>query len=98
MASPFPGMDPYIETSGMWPDFHGTMLSAMRADLNANLPTGYAASIELYVWAGDVESRAASETMEPDVHVRQEESISNHETATAVIAAPSTTILPRRVR
>jgi hypothetical protein len=57
MPSPFPGMDPYIESSCMWGDFHGTMLSAMRADLNANLPRGYTASIELYVWAGELESR-----------------------------------------
>ena len=40
MPSPFPGMDPYIETSGLWGDFHGSLLAAVRADLNSHLPDG----------------------------------------------------------
>jgi hypothetical protein len=95
MPSPFPGMDPYIETSGLWPDFHATMLSAMRADLNANLPAGYAASIEIYVWADEVHSRAGSKIMEPNIHVRKEKRATNIEAATAILSPPSKTILPR---
>ena len=26
MASPFPGMDPYLEDPGFWPDFHHRFL------------------------------------------------------------------------
>jgi Protein of unknown function (DUF4058) len=97
MPSPFPGVDPYIESSGMWGDFHGAMLSVMRADLNSNLPRGYAASIELYVWAGEKESRRSSAFAKPDVRTRQEEEIDAGGTAMATIAAPSTILLPRRV-
>ncbi len=97
MPSPFPGVDPYIESSGIWGDFHGAMLSAMRADLNANLPRGYAASIELYVWAGEMESRRRSAIAKPDVRIRQEEEIDAGGAATATIAAPTTIFLPRHV-
>ena len=46
MPSPFPGMDPYIEANGIWPDFHLEFISACRAKLNRALPDGYAARIE----------------------------------------------------
>ena len=26
MTSPFPGMDPYIEDHGLWPDFHSKLI------------------------------------------------------------------------
>src|SRR4051812_16384147 len=38
MPSPFPGMDPYLEEPSLWPDFHATMLVAIRAALHATLP------------------------------------------------------------
>jgi hypothetical protein len=82
----------------MWGDFHGTMLVAMRADLNAQLPEGYAASIELYVWADDVDQRRGSESREPDVHVRKEGSTEERAAVTATMAAPSTIVLPRLTR
>ena len=65
MPSPFPGMDPYIEASGMWSDFHGSLLAAIRTDLNAHLPDGYAASIELFVWTGDDESGSTRTARNP---------------------------------
>jgi hypothetical protein len=45
MASPFPGMDPYLENPARWPDVHQGLISAMRASLNALLPPGYVASM-----------------------------------------------------
>jgi Protein of unknown function (DUF4058) len=98
MSSPFPGMDPYIEASGMWEDFHGSLLGLMRADLNAHLPEGYTASIELLVWAGDARSRRTSKIGEPDVHVRKDGWTEERETATATLSAPATIVLPRLAR
>lgn len=46
MPSPFPGMDPYLENSAIWPDFHLTMNTAMRAELNNVLTERYAARID----------------------------------------------------
>jgi hypothetical protein len=98
MPSPFPGMDPYIESSGMWGDFHGSLLGAIRADLNTRLPEGYAASIELYVWTGEEEESERPRLGEPDVFVCEDEKTGGREPATATIAAPSTIVLPRLTR
>lgn len=46
MTSPFPGMDPYIEQSGYFRDFHTAFNVVLRAQLNAALPPGYVAQIE----------------------------------------------------
>ena len=48
MPSPFPGMDPYIESSGLSGDFHLSLLSAIRAVLNQHLPRDYVALIQEY--------------------------------------------------
>src|SRR5262245_64906599 len=46
MRSPFPGMDPYIEGSGLWPDFHSSFLIYLRDAITALLPENYEARIE----------------------------------------------------
>jgi Protein of unknown function (DUF4058) len=33
MPSPFPGMDPYVERPAIWPDFHDSLIAAIRAAL-----------------------------------------------------------------
>jgi hypothetical protein len=72
MPSPFPGMDPYIESSGRWGDFHGSMIAAMRKALNERLPDGYAAEIELYVWFNEPDAQERGRQIEPDVYVTDE--------------------------
>ena len=39
MPSPFPGMDPFIETLELWPDNHGDVASEIRARLNRQIPS-----------------------------------------------------------
>ncbi|MFQ5733420.1 MAG: DUF4058 family protein [Planctomycetaceae bacterium] len=46
MPSPFPGMDPFIEAQGCWPDFHSTFVNTWREQLLAVLPGSYDARIE----------------------------------------------------
>lgn len=43
MPSPFPGMDPYIERSTIWPDFHDCLIAAIRGALQPLLRPKYAA-------------------------------------------------------
>jgi len=45
MPSPFPGMDPYLETPDIWPDFHDALAGAIRGDLNRLLPRPYYARL-----------------------------------------------------
>ncbi len=98
MPSPFPGMDPYIESTGEWGDFHGSTLSAIRAELNARLPKGYVASTELYVWTREAESRGRARAGEPDVYVREEGVGGRAAKGAAAVAAPATIVLPRLER
>jgi hypothetical protein len=41
MKSPFPGMDPYIEDCGLWPDFHSKLIGEIERGLAAKLPERY---------------------------------------------------------
>lgn len=69
MPSTFPGMDPYIEASDVWGDFHTSLLTAIREQLNARLPKRFVAKIELYVWVHESEDRKSVRLMEPDTYV-----------------------------
>lgn len=57
MPSPFPGLDPYLEAQGHWPDFHLGFLAECRAGLNEVLPEAYAARLNEIVrsvgWGDD---------------------------------------------
>jgi hypothetical protein len=45
MASPFPGMDPYLEDPAYWSDFHASFLYQMRDFINERLPDNYDARL-----------------------------------------------------
>jgi hypothetical protein len=63
MPSPFPGMDPWLERPMVFPDLHNSLITYLKAALNAVLPSGYLVSAANRLWV-DVESRR-----EPDVSV-----------------------------
>ncbi|MCA9153814.1 MAG: DUF4058 family protein [Planctomycetales bacterium] len=46
MPSPFPGMDPFIEAGGFWPDFHAGFITYMREWLVEALPDDYDVRID----------------------------------------------------
>jgi hypothetical protein len=45
MPSPFPGMDPYLESPDIWPDFHHRFAEHVSAELNRTLPAPYYARL-----------------------------------------------------
>ncbi len=45
MRSPFPGIDPYLESQGYWPDFHASLTTYCRDALNDVLPDTYVARL-----------------------------------------------------
>src|SRR4051794_23299617 len=66
MPSPFPGIDPYIESQGFWPDLHARLITCCCDNLNDQLPEPYEARIGEQI--GLVESRELSaKTVYPDV-------------------------------
>ena len=65
MPSPFPGMDPWLEARGVFPDFHNSFIAYLRESLNALLPPPYFAAIGTHVVIeGDTDR-----IVEPDVDV-----------------------------
>src|SRR5437870_5524740 len=48
MPSPFPGMDPYLESPRRWLDFHNALAAEIAAALNAVLNSRYAAWLPSY--------------------------------------------------
>ncbi len=45
MPSPFPGMDPYLEASEIWVDFHSDLAAEIRTVLNRTMPRRYIAQV-----------------------------------------------------
>ncbi len=46
MPSPFPGMDPYLEDPGLWPEVHHNLISEIQAQLTPRLRPNYVVRIE----------------------------------------------------
>ena len=45
MASPFPGMNPYLEHPNIWDDFHASLATEIRNQLAPNLRPRYFAAL-----------------------------------------------------
>lgn len=69
MPSPFPGMDPYLE-SGLWQDVHNALASKLRALLVPQLRPKYAARLEVYV-VEETSTESEIGILYPDVEVLQ---------------------------
>src|SRR4051794_37267166 len=68
MASPFPGMDPFLEDPAFWPDFHFTFINYWREAIADVLPENYEATIgeRVYLIENDPDLRKLSS---PDIAV-----------------------------
>jgi hypothetical protein len=67
--SPFPGMDPYLETPDIWPDFHDALAAVIRADLNVSLPAPYYARLQKRPELGVILEAGTLHRIIPDVTV-----------------------------
>lgn len=70
MTSPFPGVDPYIEAQGLWPDFHTGLLNACRDAIDDRLPGEYVAHMEEHVHLV-LSSDGDSSLIRPDIAILQ---------------------------
>lgn len=64
MPSPFPGMDPFLERPGSFPDLHESMITYIREALQPRLPEPYFAVIGERLWV-----EASQRPIGPDVDV-----------------------------
>lgn len=97
MPSPFPGMNPFLESPAIWPGFHSSMIAAIRNAINGVAPGEYFADIEQRVFVvkpGDIDRVAII----PDVPIAEAkapvvESGSEGGTAVAASVTPSMRIV-----
>lgn len=81
MLSPFPGMDPYLESPSLWPNVHHGLIVAIQELLNREILPKYACSIEERVYVSADPYPALTGIRVPDVLVTT--------TSTDAMAAPS---------
>lgn len=101
MPSPFPGMDPYLEQSGAWGDFHLEFISCLRSTLRRQLPSNYNARIQERVTV--IESlELPPRSLEPDLIVARRqgasEQVEHHAGAALVEPVTVPLILPEEER
>lgn len=68
MPSPFPGMDPYLENPGLWPDVHHEFMSVAREILHGQLRPKYLVRIEERVYISD-ENDPGRKVIAPDLRI-----------------------------
>jgi hypothetical protein len=70
MPSPFPGMDPFIETKRNWSDFHHDLAGEIRALLNTQIQPAYYATAVTYVTYEVIEvAQSTPQAAYPDISV-----------------------------
>jgi uncharacterized protein DUF4058 len=90
MPSPFPGMDPFIESRRIWSDFHLDLAAEIRAHLNARIQPGYYATAVTYVTYDVIEvAHAEPRAVSPDVGVWRTDQPRPTQSAMTVIDPPS---------
>lgn len=85
MLSPFPGMDPYLESPAFWSDFHARFTTHWCDVLSESLPSNYEARIDEKVNLVQ-EVAPHRKVMEPDVAITQGEPFGVRSTAPAGVA------------
>ncbi len=88
MKSPFPGMDPFIEARGLWPDFHQRLMTDIVDLITQSLPPNYVARLGHRTYIDRIEDEAGQDFhFEPEVSVLERETFSESGTATLLSSA-----------
>ena len=67
MPSPFPGMNPYLESPGIWHGFHQRFITAIANQLTAQLRPKYIVLIEEQIYLHEFEEEVRSPAGRSDV-------------------------------
>src|SRR4051812_16461482 len=75
MPSPFPGMDPYLESPDLWPDVHHALISAVQEQLTGQLRSHrYVARVELRTFMFAPDDPASEVYVIPDARIVERDS------------------------
>jgi hypothetical protein len=92
MPSPFPGMNPYLESPGIWHGFHQRFVTAMANQLTAQLRPQYIVLLEENIYLHEIEESERLHMGRADVAVA-ESGHSSTKSATATVEAPVVGVL-----
>ena len=87
--SPFPGMDPYLESPDLWPDVHSRLMNIFAEQLMPLLAPKYVAALETQLVIDQVSQNFSMAV--PDVTITQtkiDNLADDHDTAVAIAPAP----------
>lgn len=88
MQLPFPGMDPYLESTAIWPDVHARLIAAMRRQLQPRLSPRYVAVIVPYTAFETIDVNL-SRFLVPDIAIVERD---QQRSVTAATVAPAPVI------
>lgn len=71
MPSPFPGVDPFLESQGLWPDFHVAFATYLRDTIAMQLPDPYVARIDERMNLVELEAEEVKQ-FRPDVAISRQ--------------------------
>lgn len=94
MASPFPGMNPYLEQPDVWHEFREAMCHTIMAELARALPDPYYVRGDATVYIREEASADRRAAGRPDVFVSGPDRDGGHAGGAASVAAPARTLLP----
>lgn len=93
MPSPFPGMDPFLETNPIFQELHTQMLAEMQALLQPQLRPKYVVRLERHLSEGTVwdapHGAISLERKEPDITIVSRGAARTHAGSVAVLAKPA---------
>lgn len=97
MRSPFPRMDPYLESPGLWPDVHLEMIRDIRAALNPHVLPKYNIRVETRVYVSR-EDDPGRRVLVPDVRVERSRKVrTGSRTKAALLQIDEPIIIPQVV-
>jgi hypothetical protein len=91
--SQFPGVDPYLEGQGFWPDFHATFINYWRETLADRLPENYEARIDERLNLVELPSERVKR-IEPDLAVTRRRPSASAAAAPAGVATLEPVTVP----
>jgi hypothetical protein len=89
--SPFPGMDPYLESPRLWPDVHHRLITVFAEQLSALLVPKYFAQLESYVIIDQISDDpiiAVPDVTDDGFDDEFDELLDKSDTAVAIAPAP----------
>lgn len=96
MPSPFPGMDPFIESQGLWPDFHVKFINYVQEALADALPETYEVRIDERINFIQVDDNRV-QRIRPDVSIAQTAAVPSAKSATTGTATLEPVTLPESI-